>query len=230
MLLPFLAYFPSGYLVSHPYNVSCSCSQRPVRIVIDAYSRRHLFTLKAIVAPAAGITFFIWCIVRAKGVGPIIRQPSTLHGSDLSWAMIVSLMSCISNMATLVTYAASLEHVLPSRGGLLTLSWCRSNAPDFASRAKHPFAAGLPQLLAVPLTFSIVSFIGIIVSSSSQVIFGEPVWSPVDLLDRFLDDNPSHATRFGVCSCDPIRSSFPRLTRVPTGVVHFDRVYHSTGM
>jgi hypothetical protein len=90
--------------------------------------------------------------------------------------------------------------VLASGGPLLTLSWCRSNAPDFASRAKRPFAAGLPQLLAVPFTFSIVSFIGIIVSSSSQVIFGEPVWSPVDLLDRFLDDHPSHATRFGVCS------------------------------
>ncbi|KAI0298674.1 permease for cytosine/purines, uracil, thiamine, allantoin-domain-containing protein [Multifurca ochricompacta] len=136
---------------------------------------RHLFTLKAIVAPTAGITFFVWCIVRAKGIGPIIHQPSTLHGSDLSWAMVVSLMSCISNMATLVT-----------------------NAPDFASRARRPFAAGLPQLLAIPLTFSIVSFIGIIVSSSSQVIFGEPVWSPIDLLNRFLDDNPSHATRFGV--------------------------------
>ncbi|KAI9458674.1 permease for cytosine/purines, uracil, thiamine, allantoin-domain-containing protein [Lactarius psammicola] len=136
---------------------------------------RHLFTLKAIVAPAAGITFFVWCIVRANGVGPIIHQPSTLHGSDLSWAMIVSLMSCIGNMVSLVT-----------------------NAPDFASRARRPFAAGLPQLLAVPLTFSIVGFIGIIVSSSSQVIFGEPVWSPVDLLNRFLDDNPSHATRFGV--------------------------------
>ncbi|THH16125.1 hypothetical protein EW146_g4467 [Bondarzewia mesenterica] len=136
---------------------------------------RHLFTLKAIVAPTAGITFFIWCIVRAKGVGPIIHQPSTLHGSELGWAMVSSLMSCISNMATLVT-----------------------NAPDFASRAEYPSAAGLPQLISVPLTFSLVSFIGIIVGSSSQVIFGEVIWSPVDLLDRFLDDGPSHATRFGV--------------------------------
>ncbi|KAJ6470109.1 permease for cytosine/purines, uracil, thiamine, allantoin-domain-containing protein [Mycena vitilis] len=136
---------------------------------------RHLFTVKAIVAPTAGITFFIWCIVKAKGVGPIIRQPSTLHGSDLSWAMVSSLMSCISNMATLVT-----------------------NAPDFASRAKTPSAAFLPQLISVPLTFSLVSFIGIIVSSSSVAIYGEAVWSPIDLLGKFLDDSPSHATRFGV--------------------------------
>ncbi|KAJ7485294.1 permease for cytosine/purines, uracil, thiamine, allantoin-domain-containing protein [Mycena latifolia] len=136
---------------------------------------RHLFTMKSIVAPTAGITFFIWCIVKAKGVGPIIRQPSTLHGSDLSWAMVSSLMSCISNMATLVT-----------------------NAPDFASRAKTPSAALLPQLISVPLTFSLVSFIGIIVSSSSVTIYGEAVWSPIDLLGKFLDDSPSSATRFGV--------------------------------
>ncbi|KAJ7927596.1 permease for cytosine/purines, uracil, thiamine, allantoin-domain-containing protein [Mycena leptocephala] len=136
---------------------------------------RHLFTLKSIVAPTAGITFFIWCIVKAKGVGPIIRQPSTLHGSDLSWAMVSSLMSAISNMATLVT-----------------------NAPDFASRAKTPSAALLPQLISVPLTFSLVSFIGIIVSSSSVTIYGEAIWSPIDLLGKFLDDSPSHATRFGV--------------------------------
>ncbi|KAJ7124811.1 permease for cytosine/purines, uracil, thiamine, allantoin-domain-containing protein [Mycena crocata] len=136
---------------------------------------RHLFTVKSIVAPIAGITFFIWCIVKAKGVGPIIRQPSTLHGSELSWAMVSSLMSCISNMATLIT-----------------------NAPDFASRAKTPSAAFLPQLISVPLTFSLVSFIGIIVSSSSVTIYGEAVWSPIDLLAKFLDDSPSSATRFGV--------------------------------
>ncbi|KAI9509254.1 hypothetical protein F5148DRAFT_779455 [Russula earlei] len=110
------------------------------------------------------------CIVRANGVVPIIYQRSTLHhGSDLSWAMLFSLMSCINRLATLVI-----------------------NAPDFTFRAScHPFTTVLQQLLAIPITFSIVS-------SSPQVIFREPVWSPVELLDRFLDDDPSHATRFCV--------------------------------
>jgi NCS1 family nucleobase:cation symporter-1 len=85
------------------------------------------------------------------------------------------LMSCISNMATLIT-----------------------NAPDFASRAASTKAAMLPQLISVPLTFSLVSFVGIIVSSSSQTIYGEAIWSPIDLLGKFLDGNPSSATRFGV--------------------------------
>jgi NCS1 family nucleobase:cation symporter-1 len=64
---------------------------------------RHLFTLKSIVTPIAGITFCIWCIVKAKGVGPIISRPPTVHGSELAWSMIVSLMSCINNMVTLLT-------------------------------------------------------------------------------------------------------------------------------
>ncbi len=72
------------------------------------------------------------------------------------------------------------------------------NAPDFASRARYPSAAGLPQLISVPVGFSIVSFFGVIVSSSSQAIYGEAIWSPIDLLGKFLDGNPSHATRFGV--------------------------------
>lgn len=72
--------------------------------VTDTLSKsRHLFTLKAVVVPIAGIAFFVWCIVKAHGIGPVVRQPAQLHSSDLGWAMIFSLMSCISNMATLVT-------------------------------------------------------------------------------------------------------------------------------
>ncbi|PCH35196.1 NCS1 nucleoside transporter family [Wolfiporia cocos MD-104 SS10] len=136
---------------------------------------RHLFTVKSIIVPIAGITFFIWCIVKAHGVGPIVHQPATAHGSTLGWSMVSSIMSCISNMATLVT-----------------------NAPDFASRAHKPSDAVYPQLLSVPITYGIVSFLGIIVSSSSEAIYGQAIWSPVDLLGMFLDDSPSHATRFGV--------------------------------
>jgi Permease for cytosine/purines, uracil, thiamine, allantoin len=67
-------------------------------------SSRHLFTAKAIVVPIAGLTFFIWAIVKAKGVGPIIHQPGTLHGSKLAWAMLSGFGSCMSNMATLIVY------------------------------------------------------------------------------------------------------------------------------
>ncbi|KAH9877746.1 hypothetical protein J1614_002963 [Plenodomus biglobosus] len=135
---------------------------------------RHLFTVKAAVVPAAGVAFFIWAVVRAKGLGPIIHQPGSKHGSELGWLMVRGIMSAIANFATLIV-----------------------NDPDFARFATKPSDAFLPQLLSIPIGFAVTSFIGIIVSSSSTVIFGEAIWNPLDLLEAFLNEGGS-AQRFGV--------------------------------
>ena len=138
---------------------------------------RHLFTVKAYFVPCAGVAFFIWAIVRAHGIGPIVKQGSKLHGSALAWAVIKGIMSAIANFATLIV-----------------------NDPDFARFARKPRDALWSQLLTIPIGFAITSFIGIIVSSSSSVIYkGDPIWSPLELLERFLKDpEVNGGTRFGV--------------------------------
>lgn len=73
------------------------------------------------------------------------------------------------------------------------------NDPDFARFARRPNDALWSQLLTIPFSFGLTSFIGIIVSSSAAVIYGEPVWSPLELLGNFLrDPTVGGATRFGV--------------------------------
>ena len=137
---------------------------------------RHLFTVKAFCVPAAGVSFFIWAIVRANGIGPIVHEPSKIHGSVLGWAVVKGIMSSIANFATLIV-----------------------NDPDFARFARRPKDALWAQLLTIPLGFAVTSFIGIIVSSSSTVIYGKPIWSPLTLLKLFLEDeHVNGATRFGV--------------------------------
>ncbi|KAJ9149017.1 Uracil permease [Pleurostoma richardsiae] len=136
---------------------------------------RHLFTVKAYFVPVAGIAFFIWAIVRAGGVGPIVRQPASISGSKLGWEFVKGVMSAIANFATLIV-----------------------NDPDFARFAGKPRDALWPQLFTIPLGFALTSFIGIIVSSSSTVIYGgDPIWDPLTLLGRFIDDGGS-GQRFGV--------------------------------
>ncbi|KAF2031217.1 NCS1 nucleoside transporter family [Setomelanomma holmii] len=137
---------------------------------------RHLFTVKAYVVLTAGIAFLIWAIVRAKGIGPIVHQPGTAKGSALGWLMVRGIMSAIANFATLI-----------------------ANDPDFARFARKPSDALLPQLLTIPIGFAVTSFIGIIVSSSSAVIFGEAIWNPLNLLESFLKEEGAGAgQRFGV--------------------------------
>ncbi|KAF2126569.1 uracil permease [Dothidotthia symphoricarpi CBS 119687] len=136
---------------------------------------RHLFTVKAYVVPSCGIAFFIWAVVRAKGIGPIVHQSGKAKGSELGWLMVRGIMSSIANFATLIV-----------------------NDPDFARFARKPSDAFLPQLITIPVGFAITSFIGIIVSSSSSVIFGEAIWNPLDLLESFLQEDAGHGQRFGV--------------------------------
>ncbi|ORY62227.1 permease for cytosine/purines, uracil, thiamine, allantoin-domain-containing protein [Pseudomassariella vexata] len=137
---------------------------------------RHLFTVKSYFVPCAAIAFFIWAVVRAGGVGPIIRQPATISGSELGWEFVKGVMSSIANFATLIV-----------------------NDPDFSRFAGKPRDALWSQLFTVPIGFAITSFIGIFVSSSSVVIYpgSEPIWDPLDLLENFIDDGGS-AQRFGV--------------------------------
>ncbi|KAJ8595845.1 hypothetical protein M405DRAFT_837575 [Rhizopogon salebrosus TDB-379] len=132
---------------------------------------RHFFTFKTILTSIACFIFMIWCIVKAKGVGPIISQPGTLHGSDLAWNMISGAGLCISSLITLITF------------------WVAG---------KVSVCTDLFPALVNPYSFGVICLLGVIVSSSSQTIYGEVIWSPVDLLGKFLDDDPSPATRFGV--------------------------------
>ncbi|KAJ5901943.1 Nucleobase cation symporter-1 NCS1 [Penicillium taxi] len=135
---------------------------------------RHLFTAKAIYSPIAAIAFFAWAISRAHGIGPIIHQPNTVHGSDLGWAMVKGIMSCIGNFAALIM-----------------------NNPDFSRFARTPKDAWWSQLFTIPVGFGITSFIGIIVSSSATVLYKETIWSPLDLLGMFLE-GASSGQRFGI--------------------------------
>lgn len=129
---------------------------------------RHLFTVKAFIVPICGISYFAWAISRAHGIGPIVHRPGTAKGSSLGWAMVAGIMSAISNFATLIV-----------------------NDPDFARFARKPRDALWSQFITIPIGFAITSFIGIIVSSSSQVIFGEAIWNPLDLLTKFLEEGGS---------------------------------------
>ncbi len=145
-------------------------------VVIHPTKIRFFFNFKSVVVPIAAIAFFAWSIADAKGLGPIVNQPATLKGSAFGWQFVASLMSCISNMATLVL-----------------------NIPDISRMAKNKRSVTWSQILAIPLTFSLTSFLGIIIASSSHVIYGELIWNPVDLLGERLKLDPYNSgARAGV--------------------------------
>jgi NCS1 family nucleobase:cation symporter-1 len=137
-------------------------------------SIRHLFTAKAYFCSAAGIAFLVWTIVRAGGIGPVVKESTQLKGSAHAWAFINSTMSSLSNFSTFIL-----------------------NAPDFSRLARTPKDSSLSQLIAIPFCFATTSLIGILASSASKTLYGEIYWSPLDLLGRYVE-NFTSGDRAGV--------------------------------
>jgi NCS1 family nucleobase:cation symporter-1 len=112
---------------------------------------------------AIGLLLLWWITGKAGGFGPVLSAPSKFH-----------------------TGAAFLRFFIPSLTGMVGF-WATValNIPDFTRYAKSQKAQALGQALGLPAAMTIYSFIGVAVTSASAVLFGHPIWDPVELLGRF---------------------------------------------
>lgn len=125
--------------------------------------------LEAYAAPfliVSGLALFAWAVTRAGGLGPILARPSAFATTGDFWVVFVpSLTAMVGFWATLAL-----------------------NIPDLSRYARSQRAQVLGQFLGLPTTMTLFAFIGVAVTSASGVIFGEPIWDPVQLLSRI--ENP----------------------------------------
>ncbi|AMD18525.1 HBL377Cp [Eremothecium sinecaudum] len=129
------------------------------------HSLRYIFAVKAAVTPFAAFTFVIWAIVKSKGKFEWGALSVADESKKLStaWAVIRTLIIPLGNFSTLLL-----------------------NAPDFARFSKNPISATYSQLISLPVVFSTISLLGILVVSSTYTIYGVNEWDPLVTLGRFL--------------------------------------------
>ena len=121
--------------------------------------------LEAYAAPfliVSGLALLGWAVNRAGGLGPILDRPSAFAttGEFLKF-FVPSLTAMVGFWATLAL-----------------------NIPDLSRYARDQRAQIWGQFLGLPTTMTLFAFIGVAVTSASAVIFGEPIWDPVQLLSR----------------------------------------------
>jgi len=125
--------------------------------------------LEAYAAPfliVSGLALLAWAMVRAGGLGPILARPSAFKTTGEFWVVFVpSLTAMVGFWATLAL-----------------------NIPDLSRFARDQRAQIWGQFLGLPTTMTLFAFIGVAVTSASDVIFGQPIWDPVQLLSRI--ENP----------------------------------------
>jgi len=128
---------------------------------------RFLLNIKAPLLIALGLLLLWWAWSKAGGFGPMFAQPSVFDPGQPKAGMFWS-------------------YFFPALTGMIgfwaTLSL---NIPDFSRYAKSQRDQVLGQVIGLPTTMALYSFIGVAVTSATVVIFGKTLWNPVDVLTRF---------------------------------------------
>lgn len=130
---------------------------------------RGIHTIKLLEGVAApfmlgvGLLLLWWVTSKAGGLGPVLRAPSQLRSASAFFAFFVpALTGMVGFWATVAL-----------------------NIPDFTRYAKSQEAQIVGQAIGLPTAMTLYSFIGVAVTSASVVLFGEPIWDPVQLVGRF---------------------------------------------
>jgi len=110
-----------------------------------------------------GLCMVIWAYKAADGFGPILSQPSKFTSDGQAWtAFGTALTAMVGFWATLSL-----------------------NIPDFSRYAKSQRAQIIGQVIALPTTMTFYSFIGIVVTSATIIVFGEALWDPGAVIAKF---------------------------------------------
>src|SRR5258707_5356028 len=109
-----------------------------------------------------GFALLLWARSKAGGFGPMLATPSKFQSFGEFFRFFVpSLTGVVGFWATVAL-----------------------NIPDFTRYARSQRAQALGQVLGLPTTMTLYSFIGVAVTSATAIIFGQTIWDPVQVLAR----------------------------------------------
>ncbi len=132
-------------------------------VYLGVDSIKKLLVFKAFFLPFAALALLFWAISAGNGLGPILDQPSKF-----------------------ATDAAFWDFFFPALTGMVgfwaTLSL---NIPDFTRYAKSQKAQINGQAIGLPTSMTLFSFIGVVVTSATVIIYGETIWDPLILAGKF---------------------------------------------
>jgi NCS1 family nucleobase:cation symporter-1 len=105
----------------------------------------------------------IWVRIKAGSFGSMLSTPSQFHStSEFLVVFFPSLTAMVGYWATLAL-----------------------NIPDFTRYSKSQHAQAYGQAFGLPVAMTLYTFVGISVTSASTVLFGRPIWNPIELIGAF---------------------------------------------
>lgn len=132
-------------------------------VYLGVESIKKLLVFKAFFLPFAALALLFWAISAGNGLGPILNQASGFKTPGEFWHFFFpALTGMVGFWATLSL-----------------------NIPDFTRYAKSQRAQIIGQAIALPPSMTLFSFIGVVVTSATVIIYGTMIWDPLVLAEKF---------------------------------------------
>ncbi len=132
-------------------------------VKLGVESIRKLLVFKAFFLPIAALALLFWAISAGHGLGPILAQPSKFKTNAEFWHYF------FPGLTGMVGYWATLS----------------LNIPDFTRYAKSQRAQIVGQAIGLAPSMTLFSFIGVVVTSATTIIYGTMIWDPLVLAGKF---------------------------------------------
>ncbi|KAI5273606.1 uridine permease-like protein Fui1 [Aureobasidium subglaciale] len=183
-------------------------------LLVPTHKLQALFNLKAVLTTPMALAMVIYLSIKAghQSAG-FFNVPATVSGSTRAWLWLANLTSVTGAYSTLTV-----------------------NIPDF-SRFSKSGESNLWQLPAIPFFKILVGIFGIVAAGASKELYGEAIWNPLDIVDRWQDSAGGRAAAFfcgliwmlaqisvnisanGISFANDVASLFPKWLNVRRGAI-----------
>ncbi len=125
--------------------------------VVENWSAPYVLVVTAIL--------LVWAVKAADGFGPLLSQPGKFGTlAEFLPVFVPSLTAMIGFWATLSL-----------------------NMPDFTRFGRSQREQAIGQAVALPTTMFAFAAMGVLITSASAILYGEPIWDPIRLVGHFTN-------------------------------------------
>ena len=126
--------------------------------VVENWSAPYVLVVTAIL--------LVWAVRAADGFGPLLSQPGKFG------TMAEFLPVFVPSLTAMIGFWATLS----------------LNMPDFTRFGRSQREQAIGQAVALPTTMFAFAAMGVLITSASAILYGEPIWDPIRLVGHF--ENP----------------------------------------
>ena len=134
---------------------------------------RFVVLVMNIISAVTLICIMIYSLCAAGGGGPLLTEPSSVKTSkELGWATVYGITTVIGGIAVGLT-----------------------NQMDYSRFARRPGDQVLGQWVSIIGFGALMPTFGCLTSSATQALYGEAIWNPPDIVQKWLDTDYNAKSR-----------------------------------